>query len=145
MSKGTVNKVILVGRLGSDPEIRYTPSGAPVANFNIATDRAFKDKDGAWQNETTWHRIVLWNRQAEFAKEYLKKGNKVFVEGRIQHREWQDQNGQKRTTTEVVGFEVQMLDSPGQRAEAAGGAPPAQATELTPPEDMGAPPDDVPF
>ena len=143
MSKGTVNKVILVGRLGSDPDIRYTPGGAAVANFNIATDRAWKDKDGNWQNETTWHRIVLWSRQAEFAKEYVKKGNRVYVEGRLQNREWEDQNGQKRHVTEVVAFDIQLLESAAQRGESPPplGSPPEDSSSS---EDPGAP-DDVPF
>jgi single-strand DNA-binding protein len=144
MGKGTVNKVILIGRLGSDPDIRYTPGGSAVANFNIATDRAFKDKDGNWQNETSWHRIVAWTRQAEFAKEYVKKGNRVYVEGRLQTREWEDQNGQKRYTTEVVVYDLQLLESLGQRADTMDNAS-AGSPEMPPPEDIDSTPDDVPF
>jgi single-strand DNA-binding protein len=143
MSKGTVNKAILVGRLGSDPDIRYTPGGSAVANFNIATDRAWKDKDGNWQNETTWHRIVVWTRLAEFAKEYVKKGNRVYVEGRIQTREWEDQNGQKRYITEVVANDLQLLEPFGQREESSAAETPA--ANMPPPEDVDNMPDDVPF
>lgn len=144
MSKGTVNKVMLIGRLGSDPDIRYTPAGSAVANFNIATNRAWKDRDGNLQESTDWHRIVLWARQAEFAKEYVKKGNRVYIEGRLQTREWEDQNGQKRYTTEVVANDIQLLESAGQRAETAGGDAP-HAAEMPPPEDIDQTPDDVPF
>jgi single-strand DNA-binding protein len=144
MSKGTVNKVILIGRLGSDPDIRYTPGGTTVANFNIATDRAFKDKDGNWQNETTWHRVVAWTFLAERVKEYVKKGNRVYVEGRLQTREWEDQNGQKRYTTEVVANDLQLLESLGQRAETTGDES-APAPEMPAPGDIDSTPDDVPF
>jgi single-strand DNA-binding protein len=145
MSKGTVNKAILIGRLGSDPEVRYTPGGSAVANFNIATDRSYKDKDGNWQSETTWHRVVLWTRLAEVAKEYAKKGNRVYVEGRIQTREWQDQNGQKRYTTEVVGENFQLLDSPSQRGDSFGGEAPSASSGMPAPDDADVPQDDVPF
>lgn len=145
MSKGTVNKAILIGRLGSDPEVRYTPGGSAVANFNIATDRAYKDKDGNWQNETTWHRIVLWTRLAEVAKEYAKKGHRVYVEGRIQNREWQDQNGQKRYTTEVVAESFQLLESASQRGESASGEAPSASSGMPAPDDADVPQDDVPF
>lgn len=120
MSKGTVNKVILVGNLGKDPEIRYTPNGIPVANLSLATSESWKDKQtGADQVRTEWHRIVLYQRLAEIAGEYLKKGSKVFIEGKLQTRKWQDKNsGQDRYSTEIVADELQMLDSrasvPGQ-------------------------------
>ena len=143
MSKGTVNKVIIIGRLGSDPEVRCTPSGAAVANFNVATNRSYKDKDGNWQEETDWHRIVLWRRQAEVAKEYARKGSRVYVEGRLQTRSWEDQNGQKRYTTEVVGFDFQLLDSQG--GGMSSGMSDDSPAEMTPPADMDVSPDDVPF
>lgn len=112
MSKGTVNKVILIGRLGADPEIRYAPSGAPVANFSLATNNSWKDRDGNPQESTEWHRIVAWNRLAEVIKEYAKKGHRLYVEGRIQYRDWEDQNGQKRYTTEIVASNIQLLEAP---------------------------------
>ncbi len=112
MSRGTVNKVVLIGRLGADPEVRYAPSGSAVANFRIATNHSYKDRDGNFQEVTAWHRIVAWTRLAEFAKQYLHKGMRVYVEGRIQYREWEDQNGVKRNTTEIIANDIQMLDSP---------------------------------
>ena len=95
-SKGSVNKVILVGNLGQDPELRYTPSGAAVTNFSIATNEVWKDKDGNQQDRTEWHRVVLWTRLAEIAGEYLKKGSKVYIEGRLQTRSWEDKEGVKK-------------------------------------------------
>ena len=113
MARG-VNKVILVGNLGSDPEVRYTPSGGAVANLTIATSDTWKDKNtGQKQERTEWHRVVMFNRLGEIAGEYLKKGSKVYVEGRLQTRKWQDKNGQDRYTTEIVANEMQMLDSRG--------------------------------
>jgi len=142
MSKGTVNKVILIGRLGQDPEVRYAPSGAAVANFSIATNRGWKNKDGENQEETTWHRIVAWSRLAEFVKEYVKKGNRIYVEGRLQNRSWEDQNGQKRYMTEVVAANIQLLESAGSRGDFS--TPPAEEN-LTPPSDLDTPDEDVPF
>jgi len=113
MARG-VNKVILVGNLGGDPEVRYTPGGAAIANITIATSDSWKDKNtGQKQERTEWHRVVFFNRLGEIAGEYLKKGSKVYVEGRLQTRKWQDKNGQDRYTTEIVGNEMQMLDSKG--------------------------------
>ena len=113
MARG-VNKVILIGNLGSDPEVRYTPDGVPVANFSLATNESWNDKDGQRQERTEWHRLVLWRRQAEVAQQYLKKGSKIYVEGRLQTRSWDDQSGQKRYTTEIVVNDMQMLDSRGE-------------------------------
>ena len=114
MARG-VNKVILIGNLGSDPEVRYTPDGVPVANFNLATSESWNDRNtGERQERTEWHRLVLWRRQAEVAGQYLKKGSKIYVEGKLQTRSWDDQSGQKRYTTEVVVFDMQMLDSRGE-------------------------------
>jgi len=113
MARG-VNKVILVGNLGGDPEVRYMPAGGAVANLTIATSEAWKDKaTGERKEKTEWHRVVLFARLGEIAGEYLKKGSKVYVEGRLQTRKWQDKNGQDRYTTEIVGSELQMLDSRG--------------------------------
>tara|TARA_Y100000588_G_scaffold201921_1_gene215576 strand:- start:20 stop:463 length:444 start_codon:yes stop_codon:yes gene_type:complete len=106
-----VNKVILIGNLGADPEVKYTSSGVPVANFNLATSESWTDKTtGERQERTEWHRLVLWRKLAEIAGQYLKKGGKIYVEGKLQTRSWDDQNGQKRYTTEVVVDEMQMLD-----------------------------------
>jgi len=119
MSKG-VNKVILVGNLGSDPEVRYTPTGVAVANISIATNSSSKDRQtGEWRDETEWHRVVLFERTAEVAKQYLRKGSKVYIEGRLRTNKWQDQQtGQDRYSTEIVAREMQMLDG---RSEGAGG------------------------
>jgi len=105
-----INKVILIGRLGSDPEVRYTPSGVAVANFNIATSEEWKDKDSGEKKERTeWHRIVAWRRLGEICGEYLSKGKQVYVEGRLQTRDWEDRDGNKRYTTEIVASDVQFL------------------------------------
>ena len=114
MARG-VNKVILIGNLGSDPEVRYTPDGVPVANFNLATSESWNDRNtGERQERTEWHRLVLWRKLAEIASQYLKKGSKIYVEGKLQTRSWDDQSGQKRYTTEVVVNDMQMLDSRGE-------------------------------
>jgi single-strand DNA-binding protein len=119
MARG-VNKVILVGNLGKDPEVRYTPSGSAVANVTIATSDQWKDKQtGEQQERTEWHRVVFFNRLAEVVAEYVKKGQQIYVEGRIQTRKWQDQSGQDRYTTEIVANEMQML---GGRGGGGGGA-----------------------
>ena len=117
MSKGSINKVMLIGNLGSDPELRVTPSGVPVANFSLATTESWTDKSGERQERAEWHRIVLWRRLAEVAGQYLKKGSKIYIEGKLQTRSWEDQNGQKRYTTEVVANSMEMLDG-GQAAVA---------------------------
>lgn len=153
---GGVNKVILIGNLGKDPEVRFTPSGQAVANFSIATTDSWTDKTtGQKQERTEWHRIVVWGKQGEHCGEYLKKGRQCYVEGRLQTREWTDKEGKKKYTTEVVANTVQFLGG-GQRAD--GGAPRASgAPEATgggndfgggtPSDDMGGPPpaDDIPF
>lgn len=111
MARG-VNKVILVGNLGRDPEVRYSPSGQAVANVTIATSESWKDKNsGEKQERTEWHRIVFFGRLAEIAGEYLKKGAQIYVEGRLQTRKWQDKDGNDRYTTEIVASEMQMLGS----------------------------------
>lgn len=114
MASRGVNKVILVGNLGADPETRFMPSGGSVTNVRLATSETWKDKQtGQPQERTEWHRVVFFNRLAEIAGEYLKKGSKIYVEGSIRTRKWQDQSGQDRYTTEIVGNEMQMLDSRG--------------------------------
>jgi single-strand DNA-binding protein len=104
-----VNKVILVGHLGRDPELRYTPNGQPVASFSIATNEVWNNREGERQERTEWHRIVVWGKAAEFCGNYLSKGRLVYVEGRLQTREWEDKEGDKRRTTEVVATNVQAL------------------------------------
>jgi single-strand DNA-binding protein len=113
----SVNKVIIVGNVGRDPELRYTQSGQPVASFSIATNERFKDRDGNWKDRTEWHRIVAWARLAEICGEYLRKGSQVYVEGRIQTRDWEDKEGNKRQTTEIIALSMQML---GRRGEGGG-------------------------
>lgn len=114
MAQRGVNKVILVGNLGQDPETRYMPSGGAVTNVSIATSETWKDKNsGQMQERTEWHRVVFFNRLAEIAGEYLKKGTKVYVEGSLRTRKWQDQSGNDRYTTEIVANEMQMLDARG--------------------------------
>ena len=121
MARG-INKVILVGNLGADPETRYTASGSAVTNISLATTDSWRDKaTGETQERTEWHRVVFFNRLAEIAGEYLRKGRQVYVEGRLQTRKWQDQNGQDRYTTEIVANEMQML---GGREESMGGPAP---------------------
>jgi len=139
-----INKVIIVGRLGNDPEVRYTPSGAAVANFSVATSEEWKDKNtGEKKERTEWHRIVAWNKLGEICGEYLSKGRQVYVEGRLQTRSYDDKDGVKRYTTEIVASDVQFLggretgggrNADGQPArDVPGGSPPG-------PED-----DDIPF
>lgn len=134
-----VNKVILVGRLGADPEIRYTPSGAAVANFTLATSENWKDKDGQKQEKTEWHKIVVFSKLAEICGEYLNKGKQIYIEGRIQTRSWEDRDGNKKYTTEIVANQMQMLGSPGQKQQSAPSSAP-RAGENEPPEL-----DDIPF
>lgn len=126
----SVNKVTLLGNLGKDAEVRYTPAGAPVATFSLATTRAWKDKaSGERMEETEWHRVVLFDRLAEVAGQYLKKGSPVYVEGRLKTRKWADKNGTDRYTTEVIGGEIQLL---GTKPGESGGAAPSQAPAAAP-------------
>jgi single-strand DNA-binding protein len=119
----SVNKVILVGRLGRDPETRFTSGGQAVANFSVATDESYKDRNGERQKRTEWHKVVLWGKLAEIAQQYLKKGMLVYIEGRIQSRQWEDKrDGQKKTSFEVVGNTMKMLTSRGEGAAAGAAA-----------------------
>jgi single-strand DNA-binding protein len=119
MAGRSLNRVQLIGNLGKDPEIKYTPQGTPVARITIATNERFKDKDGNWQDRTEWHNVTLWQRMAEIAGEYLKKGGKVYIEGRLQTRSWEDkQTGQKRYATDIVASDMILL---GGRGEGGGG------------------------
>jgi single-strand DNA-binding protein len=117
----SVNRVILVGNLGRDPELRYIPSGQAVANFTLATNDRWRDKEGNNQERTEWHRIVVWGKSAENCAQYLQKGRSVYIEGRLQTREWEDKDGNKRQTTETIAQTVQFL---GGRGGAGGGAEP---------------------
>lgn len=119
----SVNKVILIGNLGSDPETRHTQSGQTVANFSMATNEQWTSKDGERNERTEWHRIVVWGRQAEICEQYLRKGKQIYVEGRLQTRQWEDRDGNRRYTTEVVAQAVKFLGRAGDRPEAPVGAP----------------------
>jgi single-strand DNA-binding protein len=117
MSNG-LNKVLIIGNLGADPEIKYTQAGSPVANLSVATSERWKDKNtGEQKEQVEWHRVVIFGRLAEIAEQYLKKGSKIFVEGKLQTRDWEDSEGKKRYTTEVVAREMTMLDSKGDSIE----------------------------
>ncbi|MCP3176770.1 MAG: single-stranded DNA-binding protein [Desulfuromonadales bacterium] len=156
----SVNKVILVGNLGKDPELRYTPSGAAVANFTIATTERYKDRDGQTQEKTEWHNIVAWRQLAEICGKYLHKGKQVYIEGKIQTRSYDDRDGNKRYITEIVADQMQMLGRAGddnnanqgqQRNAAPRSSRPSPAASSGPPayEDYADPPfnpdDDIPF
>jgi len=147
MARG-INKVILIGNLGRDPEVRYMPSGSAVANVSVATSDSWRDKQsGELQERTEWHNVVFFGKLAEIAGEYLKKGSKVFVEGSLRTRKWQDKAGADRYTTEIVANEMQMLDSRGAGSgagfdESTRGAPQGEQTAARPSEDFD---DDIPF
>ncbi|MEN6510022.1 MAG: single-stranded DNA-binding protein [Smithella sp.] len=132
-----INKAILIGRLGKDPEVRYTPDGTMVTNFSLATDEQWKDKSGEKVQKTEWHRIVTFGKLAEICGNYLIKGKMVFIEGRIQTRSWEDKDGVKRYTTEIVANDMKMLDSRGQGK--------ADDTAAVSAQNGGTPMDDVPF
>jgi len=117
-----VNKVILIGNLGGDPEVRRTHSGQPVANLRVATSRRVKDRDGNWSDQTEWHSVVCFARLAELADQYLRKGSKIFVEGRLQTRSWEDREGKKQYRTEVVCENLKFLDSRGGASSDDGGS-----------------------
>ncbi len=112
MARGGVNKVIIIGNVGADPELRYTPGGTAVANFNVATNESWTDNNGERQERTEWHRIVVWGRLAEICNQYLRKGSKIYVEGRLQTREWEGQDGVKKQRTEIVADNMILLDRP---------------------------------
>lgn len=153
MAERSLNKVMLLGRLGRDPELRYTGSGKAVATFTVATSSQWKDQDGNDQERTEWHRVVAWSRLGEICAEYLSKGKQVYLEGRIQTRDWEDQDGNKRSTTEIVLSDMIMLGGGGpsrDNSERGGGRKQSQASgrsgggsssnyEPPPPED------DIPF
>jgi len=128
MAARGVNKVILVGNLGADPEVRTSPNGSSIANLRVATGEAWRDQQGQLQERTEWHRVVVFGRTAEIARDYLRKGSKIYLEGRIQTRKWQDKNGQDQYTTEIVAQEFQMLDRAGGEGQSMGGRPQSQAS-----------------
>lgn len=107
----SLNKAMIIGRLGDDPDVRYTQSNVAVANLSVATSERYKDNQGEWQEKTEWHRVVLWDRKAEIAQEYLSKGSQVYIEGSIQTRKWEDKDGNTKYTTEIKGYKLTMLDS----------------------------------
>lgn len=148
MARG-VNKVILVGTLGADPDTRYTPSNAAVTNLSIATNESWKDKQSGEQKEKTeWHRVVMFNRLAEIATEYLRKGSQVYIEGKIQTRKWEDKEGKDRWTTEIVANEMQMLGSRSSGGNSAPSSPEESSSNTTStPEKQGSDDfdDDIPF
>lgn len=138
MARG-INKVILIGNLGADPEVRYTPNGSAVANITVATSESWRDKQsGELQDRTEWHRVVFFARLAEIVGEYLRKGSKVYIEGSLRTRKWHDKNGIDRYTTEVIANEMHMLDSRGANANAAAAAPSANSNS-NPPQKASAP------
>ena len=152
-SKGTVNKVILIGRLGQDPELKYTASGTAVLNLSIATNTSYKDKDGNYVDTTEWNRVVIWRKTAEAIANMAKKGSRVYVEGKLQTRSWDDQNGNKRYTTEVQADQVQMLEGGSTGGSSSSGSsnsdrrsqqegPPPEPDVPEPQENME---DDLPF
>ena len=141
--RGTVNKVILVGRLGADPQLKYTPSGKANASLSIATNAVWKDKDGNQQEKTDWHRITAWGKLAEVMGEWLKKGSYVYLEGRLQTRSYEDSNGVKKWITEVIATDLEMLGRKGE-----GGSSGADEGDVPPPPDSipeGNEVDDLPF
>ena len=154
MARG-INKVILIGNLGQDPEVRYTPNNVAVCNISVATSESWKDKNtGEMQERTEWHRVSMFRRLAEIAGEYLKKGSKVYIEGRLQTRKWQDQQGQDRYSTDIIADNMQMLDSRGGgSADFGGGARSTQNNNNSAPMAQTPPPaqggggfeDDIPF
>ncbi|HEX9974613.1 MAG TPA: single-stranded DNA-binding protein [bacterium] len=145
--KGSVNKVLLLGRLGKDPDLKYTPSGVAVATFSVATNLAWKDQEGNQKEQTEWHRVVAWRKSAEIASNYLKKGNQVFVEGRLQTRSWNDKNNLTHYMTEVVADNLVLIGGKMDRAGEPSEIPPP-ADEFVPGEPEAAPApseDDLPF
>ena len=144
-------KVMLIGNLGKDPEVRYTAGGTAVASFSLATSERMKNKNGEWEEKTEWHNITLWARLAEIAGEYLSKGKTVYIEGRLQTRKWQDKDGKDRYTTEIVGEKMQMLSGRGEGGAPSGGGRPQRPASN--PYDQGSsyeepvfnPDDEIPF
>jgi single-strand DNA-binding protein len=148
MATKSLNKVMLIGRLGQDPELKYTPSGVPVASFSLATNVSWKDESGNLQERTDWHRIVVWRKLAEICNEYLKKGSKIYIEGRLQTRNYDDKDGKKVYITEVVVNDLIMLDSKGDsaaRTTVAVAAPESAVQESVGSDEGTHDADDLPF
>lgn len=141
----SLNKVMIIGNLGRDPEVRYTASGSAVAGFSVATTEKFKNKNGEWEERTEWHNVTLWGRLAEIAGEYLAKGKTVYVEGRLQTRKWQDRDGRDRYTTEIVGEKMQMLSGRGEGPQGGGRGGRQESPEPSYDEPVFNPDDDIPF
>lgn len=138
-----VNKVTIIGALGADPDVRYTQHGDPVANLSVATNEHWKDKQGQKQERTEWHKVVAFKQPAQFLAEYAQKGSKVYIEGRLQTRKWQDKEGNDRYTTEIVAVDVQLLGgSGGSSRPAGGGSNPSASPKATTQDDFD---DDIPF
>lgn len=157
MARG-LNKVLLIGNLGKDPEMKYTPQGSPITTFSLAVSRSRKTPEGDWKDETEWFRVVAWQKLAETCNEYLRKGSKVYIEGRLQTRKWEGQDGQPREIVEVVANEMVLLDSRQnagggggnyERSSSYGDERPARSTAAAPPangfDDMDTDADDIPF
>lgn len=142
---GSVNKAILIGNLGRDPELRYTQGGKAVANFTLATNEVWSGQDGQKNERTEWHRIVCWGKTAEHCSQYLSKGRTVYVEGRIQTREWEDKEGNKRQTTEIVAQNVTFLGGPRGGGSGGGAGGSGTGGYEGPPAGGDAPGDDIPF
>jgi single-strand DNA-binding protein len=146
MARG-LNKVMLIGNLGGDPEIKYSPNGTAIANIKLATNERRKNREGEWEDATEWHRIVMLGKQAETCKDYLKKGSKIYLEGKIQTRSWEDQNGKRQYMTEILGQSFIMLDPRGQ--DGAGGGQGSRDEHGAPDTgrntDDSQPDDDLPF
>ncbi len=158
MARGTVNKVILIGRLGADPEVRYTANGTAVTQLSLATNERVPAGEGNWEERTEWHRVVAFGKTAENCGNYLSKGSPIYVEGRLQTRQWEDAQGVKRYTTEIVAREIQFLAGGGDRSQQAQSnqyemraegkspsTPGRSATEDLPPQSPNAPEEDIPF
>lgn len=147
----SVNKVILLGRLGQDPELKYTPGGSPVCNFSLATTESWTDKSGQKQEKTEWHRVVVWGKLAELCNQYLAKGRQAFLEGRLQTRSWDDKDGNKRYTTEILASTVQFIGGPSANAnqnsnvDTSYAQAPAPAQEYQISSDASFAADDIPF
>ncbi len=146
MARGSVNKVIIIGRLGKDPDLRYAPSGTAIASFSVATNYNTKNSEGQWETKTEWHNITSFGRLAEFTGEYLKKGRQVYIEGMLRTRSWEDQNGQKHFRTEIMANDIQLLGSRAENESAeTTEEPAAPAAEPEAEADAPVEPDDLPF
>ncbi len=141
----SLNKATIIGHLGTDPEMRHTPSGQTVVNFSVATNESWGGRDGQERQEKTeWHRIVAWGRLAEICNEYLRKGRQVYIEGRLQTRSWDDQQGQKRYMTEIIASNMMMLGGRGGEGEYGGGGGGGMSRQSAPPQTVASPPADAP-